>query len=223
MTGEKKKGFETIRFLAISDSSSFGAPAESLLSLIEDAPAGSLGVILREKSLSAEERRPLARALLKPIRRHEQFLIISDDLDLVLELDADGLHCSRSVSDLASIKSRLGDKWLSQGASLNPSSALSARDQAQNQYLTARLISPVWQERKQCPPIGNQRFADFLDSHHKEIESLPLIYALGGATPSLIDEAAAEHPHVTWRAAAIGSAHDRTHQAKWVSWLKNSG
>ena len=166
-----------------------------------------------------EKRRFLAESLLEPIRRYRQFLLISDDLELVLELDADGLHCSRRIYELASLRKRLGNKWLSQGASLDQKGQLTGKEKAQNKFLTARLISPVWQQRKQRTPLGPQAFADFAASLPKE---QPFIYALGGATPALVSAAQAEHPQMTWRAAAIGSAHHQGHQQQWVDWLKES-
>ena len=51
-----------------------------------------------------------ARAVAALARRHGVPLIINDDVELALELDADGVHLGRDDGDLGAARRRLGDR-----------------------------------------------------------------------------------------------------------------
>jgi thiamine-phosphate pyrophosphorylase len=53
-----------------------------------------------------------ARAVAALARRHGVPLIVNDDVELALELDADGVHLGRDDGDLRSARARLGDRIL---------------------------------------------------------------------------------------------------------------
>ena len=53
-----------------------------------------------------------ARAVAALARRHRVPLIVNDDVELALELDADGVHLGRDDGDLRAARSRLGGRIL---------------------------------------------------------------------------------------------------------------
>ena len=68
-----------------------------LVELTEQAIAGGATIVqLRAKTLTALEFFHLGRELLQVTRRHRVPLIINDRLDIMLALDADGVHLGRS-------------------------------------------------------------------------------------------------------------------------------
>jgi len=66
----------------------------------------------RRKQASAAQRRAEARALLALCRRHGVPFIVNDELELALEVGADGLHLGREDGDLAGARARLPGRLL---------------------------------------------------------------------------------------------------------------
>ena len=66
-----------------------------------------------------------ARAVAELARRHGVPLIVNDDVELALELDADGVHMGRDDGDLRAARRRLGGRIL--GASCYDDPALARR------------------------------------------------------------------------------------------------
>lgn len=67
----------------------------------------------RNKTASPCHRNEQAAALRGLTRRHGAVLIINDDLDLALAVEADGVHLGAEDGDLAAARARLGpDRWL---------------------------------------------------------------------------------------------------------------
>jgi thiamine-phosphate pyrophosphorylase len=80
------------------------------------APAISSGALCalqyRSKSADAARRRTDAQALARLCRRHGVPLIINDDLELALEVGAEGLHLGIEDGDLAAARARLPGRIL---------------------------------------------------------------------------------------------------------------
>lgn len=86
-------------------------PAAQLLPAVEEVLAGGARWLqFRDKSLAPAERRNLAAALRACCRRHGAGLIINDDVDLALAVDADGVHLGADDGDLAAARARLGSQ-----------------------------------------------------------------------------------------------------------------
>jgi len=83
-------------------------PAQLLPAVEEVLAGGARWLQFRDKSLAPAERRSLAAALLASCRRHGAGLIINDDVDLALAVDADGVHLGADDGDLAAARARLG-------------------------------------------------------------------------------------------------------------------
>lgn len=91
---------------AITDAHLLQGPA--LGQKVEAALQGGLGLLqYRNKSANWQERRAEATALLALCRRYETPLLINDDVDLCLEVGADGVHLGQSDTLLAQARTRL--------------------------------------------------------------------------------------------------------------------
>ena len=79
------------------------------LARLERALAGGVALLqYRSKRRDAAE----AREALRLARRHAVPLIVNDDVELALEIGADGAHLGRDDGDLATARRRLGNKIL---------------------------------------------------------------------------------------------------------------
>ena len=76
------------------------------------AAAGVAMVQYRNKQASAEERRAQARVLQALARRHGALFVVNDDIDLAVELEADGVHLGRDDGDIAVARRRLPNQLL---------------------------------------------------------------------------------------------------------------
>lgn len=74
--------------------------------------AGVAVVQYRNKRAAAIERRAQARALRALVRASGALFIVNDDVDLALEVDADGVHLGRDDGDIAAARIRLPQKLL---------------------------------------------------------------------------------------------------------------
>ena len=74
--------------------------------------AGIALVQYRNKRAAASERRAQARELLGLARRHGALFIVNDDLDLAVEIGADGVHLGREDGDIAAARCRLPHQLL---------------------------------------------------------------------------------------------------------------
>ncbi len=82
------------------------------LALEAQTPSPIAALQYRNKLADAPARRREARALAELCRASEVLFIVNDDLELALEVDADGVHLGREDGDLAQARARLGDRLL---------------------------------------------------------------------------------------------------------------
>ncbi len=86
------------------------ADTPALLAKVEAALASGVRLLqYRNKAASAAVRMIQGRALLALCREYRVPLVINDHLDLVLALDADGLHLGSDDGSLVEARSRLGN------------------------------------------------------------------------------------------------------------------
>ncbi len=80
-----------------------------LVARVGDALAGGARLVqYRNKSADAALRREQAAALLKVCRAHGVPLIVNDHLELLLEIDADGVHLGSEDGSIAAAREKLG-------------------------------------------------------------------------------------------------------------------
>jgi thiamine-phosphate pyrophosphorylase len=76
---------------------------------VEQALCGGASVVqYRSKHADVQLRRRQAQRLLRACRAHGAPLIVNDDVDLALELEADGVHLGRDDLSVAEARARLG-------------------------------------------------------------------------------------------------------------------
>ena len=90
------------------------ADSARLMALVRSALAGGARVLqYRNKVADAARRREQAAALRTLCHEYGAALIINDDLELAIAVDADGVHLGGEDGSLAAARARLGpDKWL---------------------------------------------------------------------------------------------------------------
>lgn len=102
------KGFEFHGLYAITDS--LLIPSEYLVQSVAEAIAGGARVIqYREKGGDQVKRRNEARALRELCREQQVCFIVNDDIDLTLEVGADGVHLGFEDTPIEEARTRLGD------------------------------------------------------------------------------------------------------------------
>jgi len=102
-----------------------------LYNMVEASIAGGASVVqYRNKRANSKLRHDQSRLLLELCRKHQVPLIINDDVNLCLEIDADGVHIGATDGDLQEVRTQLGnDKIL--GASCYNSLTLATRAQGE--------------------------------------------------------------------------------------------
>jgi thiamine-phosphate pyrophosphorylase len=87
--------------------------SEALIARVRAALGAPLGALqYRNKLADAGARAHEARVLARLCRARGVPFIVNDDLELALEVDADGVHLGREDGDLAMARARLGTKLL---------------------------------------------------------------------------------------------------------------
>jgi thiamine-phosphate pyrophosphorylase len=76
------------------------------------SPSPVAALQYRNKAADAQARRHEARALAELCRANRVTFIVNDDLELALEVDADGVHLGRDDGDLSRARARLGQRLL---------------------------------------------------------------------------------------------------------------
>lgn len=84
--------------------------------VLEEAIAGGITLFqFREKgtgALTGQEKKALAVELQQVCNTHHIPFIVNDDVDLALEIDADGVHIGQEDESVESVRERIGDKIL---------------------------------------------------------------------------------------------------------------
>ncbi len=84
-------------------------PRKNLIEDVELALAGGIAIVqYRDKTTDHERRRAEASEMLAACRRHGAPLIVNDDVDLAVEIRADGVHLGEDDMLIAEARSKLG-------------------------------------------------------------------------------------------------------------------
>lgn len=119
---------QTMRLYAVTDRAWVGR--QTLYEQVEAALQGGVTCVqLREKHLDQEAFCAEARALLPLCRRYGVPLIINDNVDVALAVDADGVHLGQDDLDLPHARQRLGPDKLIGVSAHNVEEATLARAQ----------------------------------------------------------------------------------------------
>ncbi|OOV86263.1 thiamine-phosphate diphosphorylase [Oceanospirillum linum] len=85
-------------------------PGDQLFSKAEIVLKAGIGCLqYREKNAAPDQKKQRAQQLLTLCRQYNTPLIINDDLELALEIDADGVHLGQSDGSLTDARHKLGE------------------------------------------------------------------------------------------------------------------
>jgi thiamine-phosphate pyrophosphorylase len=125
-----------------------------LLQAVEEAIQGGVTLVqLREKTISSRDFYTLALHMKDLTRKYRIPLIINDRLDIMLAVDADGLHVGEDDLPLATARRLLGpDKILGYSAG-NVTEALRGQEEGAD-YLGSGPVYPTGSKADAGEPIG---------------------------------------------------------------------
>jgi len=84
-------------------------PEENFLSMAQAAISSGISILqYRDKSTDKNKRYAQAGALKKLCDRHNVILIINDDIELTIQIDADGIHIGKNDLTLQDTRKQLG-------------------------------------------------------------------------------------------------------------------
>lgn len=130
-----------LRLYAVTDSGRL--PGVTLAQQVEGVLKGGATMVqLREKHLSHEEFRTEALEIKALCRRYGVPFLINDDVDLALEVDADGVHVGQEDMEAGRARQRLGEGKIIGVSAHNVAEALRAQA-AGADYLGAGAVFPT--------------------------------------------------------------------------------
>lgn len=181
---------------------------ERLLAMVSAALTGGAAIVqYRNKLATPALQREQTGALLSLCRAARVPLIINDNLQLTIDLDADGVHLGGEDGDLVAARAQLGpSKLLGSSCYASIERALAARDAGADHIAFGAMFNSRTKPNARLAPLT--LFADA----HKQV-GLPCV-AIGGITldnaPSLI----AAGVHAIAIIDALFSAADVTRRAR---------
>lgn len=132
---------QQLRLYAVTDSSRL--PGVSLAQQVEGVLKGGATMVqLREKHLSREQLRAEALEIKAVCQRYRVPFLINDDVDLALEVDADGVHVGQEDMEAGRARQRLGPDKIIGVSAHNVAEALRAQE-AGADYLGAGAVFPT--------------------------------------------------------------------------------
>jgi len=150
---------------------------ERLLEAVTAAINGGVQIIqYRDKSDDRIRRQREATALRQLCRERDTLLIINDDSELALQVDADGVHIGQSDTRLARVRQQLGpDKLIGVSCNNRLEYALTAQQQGADYVAFGRFFPST------TKPDAPQAELSLLETARQQL-NIPLI-AIGGITP----------------------------------------
>lgn len=149
--------------------------------VLEEAIQGGITLFqFREKgsgSLKGEAKRKLAEELQAICREHRVPFVVNDDIDLALELRADGVHIGQEDAKAADVRKQIGDdKILGVSAHSIEEAKQAIEDGAD--YLGIGPIYPTTTKEDAKPARG----MDVIQTLRREVMTFPIV-GIGGIKP----------------------------------------
>lgn len=133
---------------------------------------------LRMKGMSESEMKELAIQSMKLCRKYEAVFLINDHVDLVKELDADGVHLGKEDMDAIEARKILGpDKII--GATANTIEDIVSLAEKPIHYLGVGPFRYTATKQKLSPILGADGYARILEQMREQGITIPVI-AIGG-------------------------------------------
>lgn len=147
------------------------------IKVLEEAISGGITIFqFREKGSNAfkgEEKIEFAKSLQKICKEHGIPFIVNDDVDLAIQMEADGVHIGQEDESVELVRRRIGDKILGVSAHTMEEARKAIREGAD--YLGIGPIFPTTTKRDAKPVQGTA----FLQSLRKNGIEIPLV-GIGG-------------------------------------------
>lgn len=177
---------QQLRLYAVTDSGRL--PGVTLAQQVEGVLKGGATMVqLREKHLSHEQFLAEALEIKALCRRYGVPFLINDDVDLALEVDADGVHVGQEDMEAGRARQRLGPDKIIGVSAHNVSEALRAQA-AGADYLGAGAVFPTG-TKGDVTALSYEALRDICQS-----VSIPVV-AIGGIGPDNISVLAGSGIH----------------------------
>jgi thiamine-phosphate pyrophosphorylase len=137
---------------------------------------GAVMIQYRDKEGSQADRRARARALLRLCRERHVPLIVNDDLDLAMEVGADGVHLGRDDGELTRARRMIGPEGILGVSCYDDVGRALAAQEAGADYLAFGSFHPSGTK-----PGAARANLDLLRAAREHLRS-PIV-AIGGITP----------------------------------------
>lgn len=150
---------------------------DKILQKAEQAILGGISILqYRNKTASATQQLKEAKELALLCKKHNVLFIINDNIELALQVDADGLHLGQSDTPLLEARKQLpADKIIGVSCNNKIELALTAQKHGADYIAFGRFFS------SQTKPEAPQAELALLQQAHNKI-IIPIV-AIGGITP----------------------------------------
>jgi thiamine-phosphate pyrophosphorylase len=165
------------------------------------AAAGVAMVQYRNKQASPEDRRAQARVLQALAQRHGALFVVNDDIDLAVELEADGVHLGRDDGDIAVARRRLPNQLLGVSCYNNLERARRAVDAGADLLAFGSIFASVTKPAAVRASLGMLR-----DAHEQFPQQR--VVAIGGIDATNIGSVSAAGAHAAALISAVFDAGD---------------
>jgi len=155
--------------------------------LAEEACAGGVDwVQLRVKNKSQSEWKKIALETLAVCKKHNAKLIINDNVALVKEICADGVHLGKEDISTAEARKILGNNFII-GGTANTFEDVKMRAAAGVDYIGLGPFRFTSTKEKLSPILGIQGYTAITNQCREQKISIPII-SIGGITANDVDE-----------------------------------
>lgn len=141
---------------------------------------GCRWIQLRMKDASAHQVLQVARVAQRLCKEHGATFIIDDYVEIVRELQADGVHLGKNDMPIDEARRFLGNDYIIGGTANNYSDAMKNIDSGAD-YIGYGPFRFTETKKKLAPVLGLNGYQDIMDRFRKEDIRIPLV-AIGGIT-----------------------------------------
>lgn len=148
------------------------------LEVLEKALQGGVSLFqFREKgkgALIGEEKKQMALKMKGLCHQYDVPFLINDDIDLALEIGADGVHIGQEDEPFVQVKSRCPDHWIIGVSATNEKEAIKAKEDGAD-YIGVGPIYGTNTKEDAKQPIGEKGLRNI----REQVGDLPIV-AIGG-------------------------------------------
>lgn len=141
---------------------------------------GCRWIQLRMKETSLEEMTPIAQEAMSLCRQHGATFIIDDHVELVKQLQADGVHLGKNDMPVAEARRILGKDFII-GGTANTFEDVRLHAKAGADYIGCGPFRFTTTKKNLSPILGLEGYADIVSRMKAEGINLPIV-AIGGIT-----------------------------------------